>query len=117
MVDDADVGELNEIISKIEDFRSRYRMKHNELKHFAGDFYDDLYSVEFKDRIAFVKRFIMSCKDAKRVLKDKEAKIRDNNAKDSIESKRRSFQFLIKEINKMMTFKIDERIIKLWFYG
>ena len=77
-------------------------MKHNELNRLAAESYDDTLAEGFNMRISNLKRLILSCKDPKRTLKERESKTYDDSARDINQTKRRSIQFLIKEINMSM---------------
>ena len=77
-------------------------MKHNELNRLAAQSYDDTLAEGFNMRIYNLKRLILSCKDRKRTLKERESKTYDDSARDINQTKRRSIQFLIKEINTSM---------------
>ena len=46
-----DISEVNDVISRTEDFRTQYRMKHNELNRLAAQSYDDALAEGFNMRI------------------------------------------------------------------
>ena len=68
------VGDLDAVIVRIEEFRSSYRSLHKELKAVMGD--DESYSEKYDDRfqsmLSDMKDFIKSAKDARKAARNNE---------------------------------------------
>ena len=72
VVDDADVTEID---ARMEEYGSSYRLKDNELRQLAGNFYEEMFSKAFNSRIKTIKEYIRYGKDLKRKL----TKLVENN--------------------------------------
>ena len=89
-------AEINSNISKIEELRTAYRLKHNEYKNSVGEEYQELENQEFEERIASIKQYILLGKSIKEL---KNAKIRHENVEKDF--KKRSVNFFMNEIDKL----------------
>ena len=58
--------EVEEKIQRIEELRTAYRRKHNELKVLLGSNYEESYTEDGKKRLASVKNYIMKANMVKR---------------------------------------------------
>ena len=86
-------AEIDSNISKIEELRTAYRLKHNEYKNSVGEEYQELEKQEFEERIASIKQYILLGKSIKKELKN--AEIQLENVEDS---KKRSVNFFMNEV-------------------
>ena len=96
--DFADIDEVDEIIKKMEEYRTSYRSCHNELKQQACDFYEEMFEKDYTVRLRAIKSYILLAKNTKKKLKA------DETALEVVDksSKRRSCNFLITEINSLL---------------
>ncbi|MCH2406264.1 MAG: hypothetical protein MK200_08745, partial [Nitrosopumilus sp.] len=97
-VHDVEDSDIDSIIAKLEDFRTSYRMKHNELRLLAGTSYDDMFGEVFNETLQKVKNYILNLKHKRKLFRKSDA-LAEANEKIS---KRRSFDFLFKEINNTL---------------
>ena len=71
---EADVDELDDIIRKIEELRTSYRTKHNELKVLANVFCKEMFEETCNEVLVSIKNYIVYAKDLKRKIKNKYTK-------------------------------------------
>ena len=108
--------EVDEKIQQIEELRTAYRRKHNELKVLLGSNYDESYTENCKKRLMSVKNYIYipsfvvvwtQHNNESIIMKDNMVK-RDKSEKKlipdtkSIASKKRSEEFLVQEVKATM---------------
>ena len=102
------IEEVDEKTQRIEELRTGYRRKHNELKVLLASNYEESYAEDGKKRLTSAKNYIMKANMAKR---DKiERKLIPDTK--SIESKKRSEELLVQEVkttmrNSQSTLKTD----------
>ena len=76
-IDEKNVGnmlsikEVDEEIQQIEELRTAYRRKHNELKVLLGSNYEGLYIKDGKKRLTSLKNFIMKVNMVKRDMSER----------------------------------------------
>ena len=92
------IEEIDEKIQQIEELRTAYRGKHNELKVLLGSNYEQSYAEKDKKRLMSVKNYIMKANMVKRDKSERKV-IPDTK---SIASKNRSEEFLVQEVKTTM---------------
>ena len=90
--------DLDDIVSKTENFRTIYRSKHKELEACLGEDYHNRYASTFMEQIAKLKQFITDAKNAKRALRSK----RDQKSNEERESKNKVIDFTINNVLSVM---------------
>ena len=91
------IEEVDEKIQHIEESRTAYRRKHNELKVLHGSNYEESYAEDGKKRLASVK-MKMKADMVKRDMNDRKL-IPDTK---SIAAKKISEEFLVQEVKTTM---------------
>ena len=90
--------DLDNIISKTENFRTIYRSKHKELEACLGEEYHNRYASTFMEQIAKLKQFITDAKNAKRAIRSKE----DQKSNEEREAKNKVIDFTINNVLSVM---------------
>ena len=62
------VDDLDSVISRVEEFRSRYRSLHEELKSFLGDAYEEDYGEKSRKVISTIKAYILLAKESRQEI-------------------------------------------------
>ena len=88
------IQEVDEKIQQIEELRSAYKRKHNELKVLLRSNYEDSYAEDGKKRLVSVKNYIMKANRMKRDMSERKL-IPDTK---SIASKKRSEEVMVQEV-------------------
>ena len=65
------IKEVDEKIQQIEELRTAYRRKHNELKVLLASNYEESYAEDGKKRLASVKNYIMKANMVKRDMSER----------------------------------------------
>ena len=99
--EDGSCSEIGCNISKVEELRTSYRVKHNEYKSSAGDLYDESQREYYESRLVKVKKYILLGKQLKKQMKEKEAKLETHIENAEKNSQKRSSNFFINEISKL----------------
>ena len=90
------VEEVNNCVSRAEDLRSVYRLKHSEYSKICEDYENSEQKTDYEMRIASVKRYLKKLKDRKKFLKDEDT-MRESEVQE------KTSKFLIKEIHKNLS--------------
>ena len=94
------VGDHDLICRQIEELRTAYRTKHNQMKSSLDpDEYKEKYEAAYKGRIEKIKQFIKAVKAQRQSLRQGE----DRKAENESEAKATKFMFIEKEIRESIT--------------
>ena len=95
--------EVDNCISKIEDLRSVYRLRHSEYSKEYKDQEQSAQKVEFEERVAKVKGYLIKLKNRKKSL-------RNQSVLKETEAQQQSSNFLIREIHHSIS-KLSKELI------
>ena len=96
--------DLDVAISKVDNLRSTYRGKHNDLRAVMSERYDKHFGKSYEDNMFRIKKYILHAKNDRR-------QIRESEILEKRETKGKSFTFLLNEGNRLI-FDLESTMIR-----
>ena len=94
------IGDLDAIVKKTEELRSRYRSKHKELQMYLGDrCYNERYGGVYKGKLDITKQFSKEAKWRRKKLREEE----DTEKRMVIQAKENTVKFLNGEVQRIIS--------------
>ena len=118
-VDKRELSELEIITQRIEQYRTTFRGKHHELKHYLENDYETEYKKLYEDTLSKIKLYIKELKDCKAKEKMVETKClkiaeyqKDKSTLFKIEEALRNITLLESEFTRELKEEEDEKVVR-----